>query len=136
MVDPVCVGYTAPVRAGAFSTGAAGRESGSADRSGGCHVVITRSHSGTVALLTGELETSCAWDIEKVLDDELRAHPRAVEVSLDGLTFIDSSGLRVLLLVQRNAQRLDVPLRFVRAVGAVRRTLEFSKAFDYLGIDR
>jgi anti-anti-sigma factor len=54
---------------------------------------------------------------------------------LEGLSFIDSSGLRAFLLLQRNAERLGVPIRFMRAHGAVRRTLAFAKALDYLGIE-
>jgi anti-anti-sigma factor len=65
----------------------------------------------------------------------LHGRPDLLEVSLEGLEFLDSSGLRVLLLLHRNAGVIGVPLRFVRPRGAVRRTLEFAKALNYLGID-
>ena len=103
---------------------------------GDCDVVVARAEDVTRALLRGDLETGCAWEVERVLDEELRLRPPLLEVSLEGLHFMDSSGLRVFLMLQRNAERLGVPLRFVRPHGAVRRTLEFAKALDYLGIER
>src|SRR4028118_284871 len=82
------------------------------DQMGTCDIAIARLPDGTVALLTGDLETSSAWNVEQALDAALRERPAAVEVSLEGLSFMDSSGLRMLLQLQRSAQRLGVPLRF------------------------
>ena len=102
---------------------------------GSCAIALSRDDGKVVALLTGDLETNTSWDVERVLDEELRTRPDLLEVSLEGLDFMDSSGLRMFLLLQRNAERLGVPVRFTRPRGAVRRTLEFAKALDYLGID-
>jgi stage II sporulation protein AA (anti-sigma F factor antagonist) len=104
-------------------------------RGGDCDVVVTRTETVTRALLRGDLETGCASNVERVLDEELRLRPALLEISLEDLDFLDSSGLRVFLMLQRDAERLDVPLRFVRPKGAVRRTLEFAKAIEYLGIE-
>jgi anti-anti-sigma factor len=100
-----------------------------------CDIEIHREVDATIAALSGDLEAASAPDIERILGDELQTRPRALEISLEGLTFMDSSGLRMFLLLQRNAQRLGVTLRFVRPRGAVRRTLEFARALDYLGIE-
>jgi anti-anti-sigma factor len=101
----------------------------------GCDVEVRRGANSTVVELFGDLETASAPEIERILDGELLARPALLEVSLEGLSFLDSSGLRMFLLLKRNAQRLDVAMRFVRPRGAVRRTLEFAKALDYLGIE-
>ena len=95
---------------------------------------MSREDGVTRAVLRGDLDTSSAVVVERLLDDALRAGPSALSVSLEGLGFLDSSGLRMLLLLQRNAQRLGVPISFARPQGAVRRTLDFAKALDYLGI--
>ena len=100
-----------------------------------CTIVVTRSDEVTKAALRGDLESACTWSVEQVLEDELQLRPALLEVSLEGLNFMDSSGLRVLLVLQWNAERLGVPVRFVRPRGAVRRTLHFAKALDYLGIE-
>ena len=101
---------------------------------GMCGVEIAHVDGGMTAMLRGDLETSSSSDVETILADALQTRPAALEISLEGLDFLDSSGLRVLLLLQRNAEQLGVPLSFVRPRGAVRRTLDFAKALDYLGI--
>jgi stage II sporulation protein AA (anti-sigma F factor antagonist) len=101
---------------------------------GMCGVEIAHNDGAMTALLRGDLETSSSWDVETILADALQTRPSAFEISLEGLNFLDSSGLRVLLLLQRNAEQLGVPVTFVRPRGAVRRTLDFAKALDYLGI--
>ena len=100
----------------------------------GIEVVVTRGATGTVVELHGDLETTAAWDVERLLDSMLRDRPPRIEVSLEALEFLDSSGLRVFLVTRQNAQRLGIPLIFSGARGAVRRTLDFAKALDYLGI--
>src|SRR3712207_8591347 len=49
------------------------------------------------------------------------ARPELLEVSLEGLEFLDSSGLRVLLLLHRNASDIGVAVSIVRPCGPVRR---------------
>jgi anti-sigma B factor antagonist len=105
------------------------------DASGACAVEVRRCDGVTSAVLVGDLDASSAPAIEAVLSDELHDRPDLLEVSLEGLEFLDSSGLRVLLLLHRNATLVGVPLRLVRPRGPVRRTLEFAKALDYLEID-
>jgi anti-anti-sigma factor len=105
------------------------------DASGVCAVDLRRLAGVTTAVLVGNLDASSASDVETTLSDALHGRPDLLEVSLEGLEFLDSSGLRVLLLLHRNAGVIGVPLRFVRPRGAVRRTLEFAKALNYLGID-
>ena len=124
-----------PVTAAAASPGEVERGDTATAPVGRCDVAITRTPERSVAALSGDLETGSAWEVEKILDDELRSGASSMEVSLSGLGFVDSSGLRVFLLLQRNARRLGVPLRFVGPRGPVRRTLEFAKALDYLGIE-
>jgi anti-anti-sigma factor len=101
---------------------------------GGCAVHVERDAERTTARLVGDLELASAWDVEEVLRRELNARPASLEVSLAGLDFLDSAGLRVLLILSRTAQSLGVPLRFTGPRGPVRRTLDFAKALDYLGI--
>jgi anti-sigma B factor antagonist len=105
------------------------------DAPGVCAVEVRRCDGVTSAVLVGDLDASSAPAIEAVLSDELHDRPDLLEVSLEGLEFLDSSGLRVLLLLHRNATHVGVPLRFVRPRGPVRQTLEFAKALDYLEID-
>ena len=101
---------------------------------GGCAVKVMRTSGRTTALLEGDLEVATACDVEDVLHAELEARPELLEVSLEGLEFLDSAGLRALLVLHRAAQTMSVHVSFVRPQGPVRRTLDFAKALDYLGI--
>lgn len=50
----------------------------------------------------------------------------AVAVDLSGITEIDTSGLQVLLLAQREAERIGVPLQFHSPSDAVRAVLDLT----------
>jgi HptB-dependent secretion and biofilm anti anti-sigma factor len=102
---------------------------------GTCSVEWTRDAAASRATLIGDLEAASADRVEDVLRTELMTRPARLEISLRELEFVDSAGLRMLLVLQRNAQLLGVPLSISGPQGAVRRTLEFARALDYLGIE-
>ena len=82
-----------------------------------------------VVTLAGELDLAAAdgfWaELEPLIEP-------AGMVVLDGteLSFLDSSGLRVLLLANTRAKELGASLRLVAPHRAVRRTLELTGADD------
>lgn len=90
------------------------------------HVV----RDGNALRLVGELDMSTVEE----LDAALRGAPDGEEITLDltALTFIDSSGIQVLLryVASRNGRAGDGTLVLVGAVPNVRRALEI------VGIDR
>lgn len=88
------------------------------------------SRDGNAMRLVGELDMSTVEE----LDVALRAAPDGEEITLDltELTFIDSSGIQVLLryVASRNGRAGNGTLVLVGAVPNVRRALEI------VGIDR
>lgn len=88
------------------------------------------SRDGNAMRLVGELDMSTVEE----LDVALRAAPDGKEITLDltALTFIDSSGIQVLLryVASRNGRAGNGTLVLVGAVPNVRRALEI------VGIDR
>ena len=82
-----------------------------------------------VVTLAGELDLAAAdgfWaELEPLIEP-------AGMVVLDGteLSFLDSSGLRVLLLANAKAKELGAKFRFVATHRAVRRTLQLTGADD------
>ena len=68
--------------------------------------VETRSdeESGIVVALAGELDLSTVSRFVNAIDDALDDRPPALELDLSELTFIDSSGLRVLVSLSKDAQ--------------------------------
>jgi anti-anti-sigma factor len=86
-----------------------------------------------VVTLAGELDLAAAdgfWaELEPLIEP-------AGMVVLDGteLSFLDSSGLRVLLLANAKAKELGARLRLVAPHRAVRRTLQLTGADDLVAI--
>ena len=90
-------------------------------------VVVTGGTNGTVVLPHGELDVASAPELEAVL---LAQNGRVV-VDLRGLSFVDASGLRVLLEAEARSRQDGMNLRFV-AGAAVRRLFELAEIADRL----
>ena len=90
-------------------------------------VVVTAGADGTVVLPHGELDLATAADLEAVL----LAQSGRVVVDLRGLSFVDASGLRVLLEAEARSRQDGMNLRFV-AGEAVRRLFEHAGVPDRL----
>lgn len=85
-------------------------------------VVLEGGNLGTPVIhLSGELDTSSADGVAGVVDGVLAREPERVVFDLSELTFMDSSGLALLLTARRSA---EVELRGTSS--AVRRVIEVS----------
>jgi anti-sigma B factor antagonist len=69
-------------------------------------VVVSTSvdSNGVVLALTGDLDVSTARDLV-VAAEQLEPFTQPVTVDFDGLSFLDSAGLRALLTVRERAER-------------------------------
>ena len=87
-------------------------------------MVETRDdHGQHVALLTGELDVDAIAAVRRYVDAALSDGSGDVVFDLDGVTFIDSSGLNALLLVQQEATEQGRRLRLQRVSAPVRRVI-------------
>jgi anti-anti-sigma factor len=75
--------------------------------------------------LTGELDIGTVSELNGVLQSVI-AGERAIEIDLAGLSFIDSSGLRALLLARRAALRDGYELTVTEGTPAVERVLKMT----------
>jgi anti-anti-sigma factor len=75
--------------------------------------------------LGGELDLANVTVLQERLDDAVRGKA-AVVIDLSRLTFIDSSGLRVLVRAERQLRDSGVPLVLVRGPRAVHRPFELT----------
>ena len=67
--------------------------------------VESEQRPGEVVIrLSGELDLAAFDEVEQVLTDAQSNGSRTVRIDLRGLEFIDSSGIRLLLLAQLRAQ--------------------------------
>jgi anti-anti-sigma factor len=80
-----------------------------------------------IVMLRGELDLASAGALERALH-AAEAGPERLVVDLSGLTFIDSTGIHVLLQAQ---QRADGRLSLRRGPDEVHRVLELTGVADY-----
>jgi anti-anti-sigma factor len=82
--------------------------------------------------LQGELDLACTRQVEEhfaAIDEQA---PGRVVVDLGGLTFIDSSGLRMLLLADARAREHSYELVLLAGPEPVQRVFEMTGALDVL----
>ena len=94
-------------------------------------VVDTRTDRGTIVLsLQGELDLTSAPVFERELRNAESAGPSRVVIDLAGLEFMDSTGLRALLLARELAHSDGYALMLRRGPRQVQRVLELTKTVD------
>jgi anti-sigma B factor antagonist len=104
------------------------RESGAAESVGPqFRVVVTADANGTLVLPDGELDLASAPELEAVL----LAQRGRVVVDLRGLSFVDATGLRVLLQAEARSRQDGKNLRFI-AGEAAQRLFELAGVPDHL----
>ncbi|WP_144119196.1 STAS domain-containing protein [Catellatospora sichuanensis] len=83
--------------------------------------------------LAGEFDLANEQALTSWLVNAIQAGPgRAVEVDMQDVGFIDSSGIRVLLQAHAVAAQHGGSFRLTRASGTVREVLEIVAVYDYL----
>ncbi len=96
---------------------------------------VTAAWSGTdvVLAVAGELDlaASAAWDAS--VDEALGQVPSSVTVDLAATTFVDSSGLRLLLMLRHRAADAGTTFTVTNISPAVARLLEVTGLTDLVG---
>jgi anti-anti-sigma factor len=97
-------------------------------------VDVTQQEEGIHAALSGDLDLSTLEQLESALDGRLDGEPELLVVDLRELTFLDSSGLRVLLALHTRLTEKGGRLVIVRGPRRVHRVLELTRADEELEI--
>ena len=79
-----------------------------------------------IVKIRGEVDLATAPDLETIVKQVLDDAPRGVDLDLGGLTFIDSSGLRSLVALSKNASVRGVPLALRNIPRHAQRVLELT----------
>ena len=87
---------------------------------------------GVRVVFTGELDIAGAQDAEEAVRQAESDGASALTLDLRGLTFMDSTGLRLLVAADRRAQEAGRTLRIVRGPDAIQRVLELTGLVDKL----
>lgn len=97
-------------------------------------VMEDSSADGGLVRVTGEVDASSSGELAAVLDRLIDARPSAVAVDMAGVTFIDSSGLKVLVTAQRRLVETGGELRVIHLSPAVDRLLTLCGLHSVLGV--
>jgi anti-sigma B factor antagonist len=103
-----------------------------ADRPGASVRATGEDPSAPVIALSGELDLASVGSVRAALDPYLTAGPTQVTLDLEHLTFMDSSGIA--LLVQLSNEVGTVSLTGLSPI--VRRVLEATGLLEHFGLDR
>lgn len=97
--------------------------------------VASRDRRALVRLI-GELDLAAAPRASEAIEQAERVHPRALEVDLSALAFMDSTGLRLLLRTREWARDAGCRLQLRRGPDAVQRVFEataLASLFEFVG---
>lgn len=94
--------------------------------SGPLRVPVRLNEGVAIVSPEGELDLATVDRFEDALSLAFRERPRVLVVDLHGLDFMDSTGLRALLLAQQRCQYAGARLVLHRAQGATQRLLKVS----------
>jgi anti-sigma B factor antagonist len=87
----------------------------------------------TVVGVSGEIDVATSTSLQEALDTSLSDQTRVV-VDLSGVTFLDSTGLGVLLRAHKRAESTDGELKVVVRHQNVRRVFEVTGLLDVLAV--
>ena len=88
-------------------------------------ITVTSRDSGLTAALSGEIDHHGARDMMAQLSEVIAARtPSRLELDLSGVTFMDSSGIAVLLRTLRQMQQIGGSLRVTNIPAQARRVLD------------
>ena len=97
-------------------------------------VTIEQHESAVHLLLTGELDISTA----QLLEDDLRRveaeRPELIVIDLQELAFLDSTGLRLLIMADARAREEGRRLAIVRGNEMIRRVLRLTRLDERLTV--
>jgi anti-anti-sigma factor len=111
-------------------TSAAGANADDAIR---CDVLYVGEHA--VVAPVGEIDLASAPVVQRAAFGTLALPIRQITIDLAGVGFLDSSGLNMLLRVQRRASELGIGFAVVSAAPAVQRVLRVTHLAEILGVE-
>jgi anti-anti-sigma factor len=94
-------------------------------------VEILEDEDGPIVKLGGELDVSNVDLAQKAIAGLLESKPKRLIFDLSGITFMDSSGLGLLLLAQRETESVEI--RDASAIA--QRVIEATGLTEYLRLD-
>ena len=82
--------------------------------------------SGTTIKLAGELDSATCGGLLKRFEQLLADPPSEIAIDLDGVTFIDSAGLRAIIMIERAAREREIAATIRTPTGPVAELLQLT----------
>ena len=97
-------------------------------------VETTEHDTATHVVLSGDLDLSTSKRAEEAIEEAERGGKPTVVVDLRGLSFMDSTGLRVIVSADKRARRFNHRVVIIQGPAAVRRVFEITRLDERLDI--
>lgn len=88
--------------------------------------IVAPSGDAVTISIQGELDTTTAPRLINAVHDALDGRYDRIELDCDGVWFLDSAGVRALIVVRNEALGMGVDCEVVRASGTVTRILDIT----------
>lgn len=83
----------------------------------------------------GDLDLSSAQDLAEAIEAALDADNTEIEVDLSGVSFVDSTGLRILIEATTKAEQRSARLSLTKSGDQFRRLVELTRTAGTLGLE-
>lgn len=94
---------------------------------------IENTATAVLIRIVGEIDLSASDDVRKWIVEAIPREPaRVLEVDLSAVTFLDSTGIRALVLGQQAANREGVTMRVTNPRGRVEAVLKITGVYEML----
>ena len=88
-------------------------------------------------ILAGPLDNRDAGHLQQAVIDLLRrGRPRDIDIDLAGVTLLDTSGIRALLLCRADAEQVDCSVRLTNPRPVAYRALQLAGLLEHFGLTR
>jgi stage II sporulation protein AA (anti-sigma F factor antagonist) len=84
--------------------------------------------------LEGKLTFADTTEFRKRLNNILAANPKGISILMAGLTFMDSAGLGMLIVVLEECKKRGITLNLQRPQGDVKQLLKMAKSYERFNI--
>lgn len=98
-----------------------------------CNILITDSNANIK--MSGQFTFADAQKFREILDLVGNKRTKAINLDFYNVTFIDSSGMGMLLLLRDEANEKDIPLSIISPQGQVEKIFRISKFYDIFSIN-
>jgi anti-sigma B factor antagonist len=97
-------------------------------------IKLKRSGSIYIIDVYGEMDLYNAYRLKEVVNKMIRREIRNYIINLEGVDYIDSSGIGALLYVHSELKKRKMNLRITAVKGSVKKVIELTKLLNYFAI--